>query len=80
MSTLKIKTPMWKNNSVGIADRNFVNDELFVEILYKNASGQRTFPHKYRITKQKAELFPRIMIKRTIPAREIPIDQMEICS
>jgi hypothetical protein len=44
MTTLKIKTPMWKNNSVGIADRNFVSEELFVEILYKNSSGQRTFP------------------------------------
>ena len=78
MNKITINTPMWYNNSVGIADRNFANGDLLVEIAYKNAQGQKTFPHTYKITKQKADLFPRIMIKGKIPAREIPIREMEI--
>jgi hypothetical protein len=77
MNKIIIKTPMWKNNSVGIADRNFTNGNLLVEIAYKNSQGQKTFPHTYKITKEKADTFPRIFIKG-IPAREIPINQMEI--
>jgi len=67
MNKVIIKTPMWKNGgSVGIADRQFANSGVLVEIAYKDKYGQRIYPHTYKVSKQKA------------PVRVIPINEMEI--
>ena len=44
----EIKEPVWKDNSIGIAEFRLKNN-LLVDITYKNKNNQRVFPHTYII-------------------------------
>ena len=80
MNKVVIKTPMWKNGgSVGIADRQFSNSGVLVEIDYKDKYGQRIYPHTYKVSKQKAEQCARMYVgKNNLPVRVIPIKDLEV--
>lgn len=47
--TIKIRTPIWKTRSVGIADFRLDGDVVRVEILYKDKSGNRVYPGIYEM-------------------------------
>ena len=80
MNKVTIKTPMWKNGgSVGIADRQFSNSGVLVEIDYKDKYGQRIYPHTYKVSKQKADQCERMYVgKNNLPVRVIPIKDLEV--
>ena len=80
MNKVVIKTPMWKNGgSVGIADRQFSNSCVLVEIDYKDKYGQRIDPHTYKVSKQKADQCERMYVgKNNLPVRVIPIKDLEV--
>ncbi len=44
----KIKEPVWKDNSIGIADFR-LKEALQVDIIYKNKKKERIFPDTYII-------------------------------
>ena len=44
----KIKEPVWKDNSIGIADFR-LREALQVDITYKNKNRERIFPDTYII-------------------------------
>ena len=44
----EIREPVWKDNSIGIADFRLKND-LRVDITYKNKNNERIFPDTYII-------------------------------
>ena len=48
MNRYEIKEPVWKDNSIGIAELRLKND-LLVDITYKNKSNERVFPDTYII-------------------------------
>ena len=48
MNRYEIKEPVWKDNSIGIAEFRLKND-LLVDIIYKNKSNERIFPNTYII-------------------------------
>ena len=48
MNRYEIREPIWKDNSIGIADFRLKND-LLVDIIYKNKSNERVFPNTYII-------------------------------
>jgi len=48
MNRYEIKEPVWKDNSIGIAEFRLKND-LLVDIIYKNKSNERVFPNTYII-------------------------------
>ena len=48
MNKYEIKEPVWKDNSIGIAEFRLKND-LLVDIIYKNKSNERVFPNTYII-------------------------------
>lgn len=50
MNRYEIKEPIWKDNSIGIADFR-LHDDLLVDIIYKNKNGDRIFPDTYIIKK-----------------------------
>ena len=80
MNKVVIKTPMWKNGgSVEIADRQFSNSGVLVEIDYKDKYGQRIYPHTYKVSKQKADQCERMYVgKNNLPVRVIPIKDLEV--
>ena len=80
MNKVVIKTPMWKNGgSVGIADRQFSNSGVLVEIDYKDKYGQRIYPHTYKVSKQKADQCERMYGgKNKLPVSVIPIKDLEV--
>ena len=44
----EIKEPVWKDNSIGIAEFR-LNNNLLVDIIYKNKNNERVFPNTYII-------------------------------
>ena len=73
-----IHTPIWKNYSVGLA-QDKLSDENEVEIDYINKDGQRIFPDKFTITREKALTYPVQKCGchwlRIIPIRDLNIDK-----
>ena len=65
MNKYEIKEPVWKDNSIGIAEFRLKND-LLVDIIYKNKNDERVFPNTYIIKNSKNfisyNLFYRIII------------------
>ena len=48
MNRYEIKDPVWKDNSIGIAEFRLKND-LLIDITYKNKNNERVFPNTYII-------------------------------
>ena len=48
MNRYEIKEPVWKDNSIGIAEFRLKND-LLIDITYKNKNNERVFPNTYII-------------------------------
>ena len=48
MNRYEIKEPVWKDNSIGVADFR-LNTDLLIDITYKNKNNQRVFPDTYII-------------------------------
>ena len=71
-----IRQPIWKNKSVGIAERKLA-DKTTIEILYRDRSGNKVFPEIYSITKEKAMTYPTQVRKGTV-LRIIPISDLDI--
>ena len=71
---VKIKEPIWKNRSVGVA-KDKITEDLEIEILYKDKFGNRVFPNPYSITKSEVLKYPTMTIKNKI-LHIIPIEDM----
>ncbi len=53
MRRIEIYTPIWDSQSIGINVEK-IDDDLEVEILYRNKNGCRLYPDTYTIKKEKA--------------------------
>ena len=65
MNRYEIREPIWKDNSIGIADFR-LKDDLLVDIIYKNKNGERIFPDTYIIRKEKVKEIYQIIYGRKI--------------
>lgn len=72
-----IKTPIWKTNSIGLAEHKLA-DINYVNILYKNNLGIKLFPDRYKISKEKALKYPTQFVG--VQLRIIPISHLEIAN
>jgi len=64
---IKIRSPIWKSRAVGIAERHLLGSgDIFVEILYKNIDKVRIYPGIYTMSKAKARLYPKQVVKGVI--------------
>jgi len=72
----KIKEPIWKTRSVGL-NEDRLEEENFVQILYKNKSGEKLYPSTYRMSKERVLSFP-LQILREIRLRIVPIIELEL--
>ncbi len=75
MKIIKIREPIWKNLSVGIASRELTEDDIQVEITYKTKDGRRKWEKPFHIKKSIVEKFP-IMERRGVKLHIIPISMM----
>lgn len=75
MSTnrINIEAPIWGHRKVGIAEWRMNADILEVDILYKDKSGRRVYPHLYRISRTKAMTYPVQVLREGTRLRVIPI-------
>jgi hypothetical protein len=71
-----IKTPIWKTKSIGIAEQR-LNDDLLVEIEYKQTDGKRLYPHTYIVRKNSVDKYPKQLVKGNNLVI-IPISELEI--
>jgi len=78
MNKLTIRTPIWKSQSVGIAESKLPNDgHLEIKISYKTKNGEPLYPNTYYITKERAIHFP-IQYVKGVKLHIIPIHRLEI--
>jgi hypothetical protein len=75
MKTIKIHSPIWKTRSIGIAEYKLI-DPIVIEIDYKTKTGERLYPGKYTITREKALSYPVQLIGGQMRLRIIPIDDL----
>jgi hypothetical protein len=76
MNKLNINTPIWKTKSVGIADR-LLNDDVEINILYKDKNGNRLYPATYTAKKELVKKFP-VQYIRGIALHIVPIAKLKI--
>lgn len=72
----KIKAPIWKNRSVGIAE-HLLESHNTIEILYRNKEGKQIYPQIFHVTKRQAMQYP-FMIVRGTRLRIIPIEGLQV--
>ena len=76
MVKIFIRSPIWKTQSVGIADRKIV-DDIEVVITYLTIDGDRLYPGLYFMKRDKARSYP-CQIWRGVRLRIIPIADFEL--
>ena len=76
MNKLNIKIPIWKNKAVGIAER-LLNDDVEINILYKDKNGNRLYPATYIAKKELVKKFP-VQFIRGIKLHIVPIAKLKI--
>ena len=76
MDKYKIKTPIWKTKSIGIAEQR-LNNDLLVEIEYKQTNGDRLNPDTYIVRKNTIDNYHRQIVKGNNLVI-IPISELEI--
>lgn len=78
MKRIKIRTPIWKTRSIGVAEYHFsFNNIIEIEITYKNKQGEKIYPDIYVLSWDKASQYPIQIVKGT-RLRIIPISDLEI--
>ena len=76
MEMYSIKTPIWKTKSIGIAEQR-LNNDLLVEIEYKQTNGNRLYPDTYIVRKNTTDNYQRQTVKGSNLVI-IPISELEI--
>lgn len=76
MRHIEIHSPIWKDRSVGIASYK-IDQDIEVEITYKDKKGERMFPCRFFMTREKALSYPSKMVKNVV-LKIIPISDFQI--
>jgi len=74
MTKLKIREPIWWNKSIGIATYRDT-DDLEITISFTDKFGNKKFPGKYYITKEKLKTYPTQPCKK-IRVYIVPIEDL----
>ena len=78
ISKYTIHEPIWdggtKERAIGIAEFRL---PCIVDIDYKNPDGKKTFPYKYKISKEFAKQFRTQIVGNDIKLRIIPVSRLE---
>lgn len=80
---ITILEPIWDGEKVGINRKKIVSlkdgESFYVQISYQDHYGNKVFPHKYWISKEKALEYPIKYLKNhTIKLHIIPISDFEV--
>ena len=78
INKISIKEPIWKTESVGIADYKISKRGIEVKILYKDKVGNKVFPYIYCMSYEMAKSYPIQIVGRNVKLRIIPIADMQI--
>ena len=74
---INIEAPIWGHQSVGIAEWRMNDAVIEVDILYKDKSGRRVYPHLYRMATAKAMTYPVQRLRNGTKLRVIPIKDFQ---
>lgn len=74
---IKIKEPIWKDQSVGIK-KSLVVEDIEMTIDYTDRNGNKVFPFTYTMSKERALQYPSRRYGNTPELINIPIKDFEI--
>lgn len=67
------------NNSVGLnVDKISLNEEIMIEILYKDRKGNKVFPNNYTMKVKDIVSYPYQVLKYGIKVYIVPINDLNI--
>lgn len=73
-----IKEPIWKDQSVGIADDKLRGDSIiYLTVGYKDRDGNKVFPYTYTMKTTEARMYPSTRMGNKT-GRKIPIKDFEV--
>ncbi len=72
---IKIRSPIWKTRSIGIAEHKLKGNTK-IEILYRLKDGKKLYPDIYNISKKEALKYP-IQYVKGVKLRIIPIEKLK---
>lgn len=79
MKKIQISKPIWKNRSVGL---NIIglqdNEEVIVEIMYIDKTGQRLYPGKYVMFVKDIKRYPIQVVRKYIKLHIVPIADLNL--
>ena len=77
MKRVKIRSPIWKDRSIGVAEYHFksIFDAIEIEITYENKQGDRIYPAVYVLSWDEANIYPTQTVRGTL-LRIIPISEL----
>ncbi len=82
MLPLQIRSPIWggknKTRAVGISENKIGQTGIDLEILYKDKSGRRIYPHVYTVSRERINKCQVKLINGVIKLRIVPIDDLEV--
>ncbi len=76
IKTIKIKVPIWKDRSIGIAETK-ISETTYIEITYTDKNGDKPYPHIYSISRDDTLGYPR-QIRKGVTLILIPIHHLSI--
>ena len=78
MKRVKIRSPIWKDRSIGVAEYHFksIFDAIEIEITYENKQGDRIYPAVYVLSWDEVRSHPVQTVKGTA-LRIIPISVLK---
>ncbi len=66
VARIELRAPVWGNGrAFGIAGFRMAEPVLSVSCTYEDKQGERLFPHRYIISREKAMTFPQQTVKGT---------------
>lgn len=78
MPPLKIRYPIWKTRSVGIAEFKIGQADIDLEIEYRDKTGNRLYPHIYTVSREKLAKCPVQIFRNNVRVRVISIKDLDI--
>jgi len=76
VNRINIEKPIWGHQKVGVAEWRMNDAVIEVDILYKDKSGRRVYPHLYRMATAKAMTYP-VQVTKGTRLRVIPIKDFQ---
>ena len=78
MKTVRIRTPFWKYNAVGIKMSDVSDDGVLIKILHKLNDGSYLYPKTMWASKELVKSCRTMRVRYNVQLHIVPIDKLSV--